>query len=148
MDMITTDHFQSDGGAGLNTFQDLGAELYSDNPEKPLAKGVLRQAKKDLRRFHAAQDRVGRAIYMDAYTWVLSGDTSWPYSFVNVCQVLGLSFEITRTELLVNAKSHWCSRSLGTAKKISTSLRHAFVTAFRGHLEEKSERTVLYANSI
>jgi hypothetical protein len=146
--MITTDHFQNDGGSGLGTFQDLEAESYGHNPEKPLAKGVLRQAARDLRLFHAAQDRVGRAIYMDAYTWVLSGDTSWPYSFVNVCQVLGLSFEITRTELLVNTKSHWCSRSLGTAKKISTSLRHAFITAFRGSLQEKSERTVLYANSI
>ena len=146
--MITTDHFQSDGGAGLNTFKDLGAEFYSDNPEKPLAKGVLRQAARDLRLFHGAQDRVGRAIYMDAYTWVLSGDTSWPYSFVNVCQVLGLSFEITRTELLVNAKSHWYARSLRATRKISSSLRHALITAFRGPLEEKSPRTVLYANSI
>src|SRR5262245_32360673 len=134
--MITTDHFQNDGGAGLGTFQDLGAESYAHNPKKPLAKAVLRQAAKDLRLFHAAQDRVGHAVYMDAYTWVLSGDTSWPYSFVNVCQVLGLSFEITRTELLVNAKSHWYSCSLGTAKKISTSLRHAFITAFRGPIEE------------
>jgi len=146
--MITTDHFQHDGGAGLGAFQDLGAESFVHNPEKSLAKGVLRQATKDLRLFHAAQDRVGRALYMDAYTWVLSGDTSWPYSFVNVCQVLGLSFETTRAELLVNANSHWYSRSLRTAKKISTSLRHALITAFRGPLEEKSERTILYANSI
>jgi hypothetical protein len=146
--MTTTGHIQNDGGAGLGKFQDLGAESYSDKPEKPLAKGVLRQAAKDLRLFHAAQDRVGRAIYMDAYTWVLSGDASWPYSFVNVCQVLGLSFEMTRTELLVSAKSRWYSRSLRTTKKISTSLRHAFINALRGPLEEKSERTILYANSI
>lgn len=146
--MITTEHFQNDGGAALGAFQDFGAESYAHNPEKPLAKGVLRQAAKDLRLFHAAQDRVGRALYMDAYTWVLSGDTSWPYSFVNVCQVLGLSFEITRAELLANANSHWCSRSLRTAKKISTSLRHALITAFKGPLEGKSERTILYANSI
>ena len=146
--MIATDHFQNDGGAGLGAVQDLGVESYAHNPEKPLAKGVLRQAAKDLRRFHAAQDRVSRAIYMDAYTWVLSGDTSWPYSFVNVCQVLGLSFEITRTELLVNAKSHWYARSLRTTRKISSSLRRAFITAIKGPLEEKSERTILYANSI
>jgi hypothetical protein len=146
--MITTDHFQNDGGAGLDTFQHLAAEFRSDNPEKPLAKGVLRQAAKDLRLFHAAQDRVGRALYTDAFTWVLSDDTSWPYSFVNVCHVLGLSCEITRTELLVDAKSLWYSRSLRTAKKISTSLRNALITAFRGPLEEKSKRTILYANSI
>ena len=146
--MITTDHLQDDSGAGLGALQGLGAEFYSDNPEKPLAKGVLRQAAKDLRLYYGAQDRVGRAIYMDAYTWVLSGDTSWPYSFVNVCQVLGLSFEITRTELLVNAKSHWYSRSLRTTRKISTSLRDAFITAFRGSHEKNSERPVIYANSI
>jgi hypothetical protein len=146
--MITTDHFQNDGGAGLVTFQDLGAESYAHNPEKPLAKGVLRQAAEDLRLFHAAQDRVGRALYIDAYTWVLSDDTSWPYSFVNVCHVLGLSCEVTRTELFVNANSRWYSRSLRTAKKISTSLRNAFITAFGGPLEEKPKRTVLYANSI
>ena len=146
--MITTDHLQNDGGEYFGAFQGLAAEFHVDNPEKPLAKGVLRQAAKDLRLFHAAQDRVGRAIYMDAYTWVLSGDTSWPYSFVNVCQVLGLSFEITRTELLVNAKSHWYARSLRTTRKISSSLRRAFITAIKGPLEEKSERTVLYANSI
>ena len=148
MDMTTTDHFQNDGRAHLGTLQDIAAEFHADNPEKPLAKGVLRQAAKDLRLFHAAQDRVGRALYIDAYTWVLSDDTSWPYSFVNVCHVVGLSCEITRTELLVNANSRWYSRSLGTAKKISTSLRHALITAFRGPLEEKSERTILYANSI
>ena len=128
--MITTDHFQNDGGTGLGTFQDAGAELCAHNPQKPLAKGVLRQAAKDLRLFQTAQDRLGRALYTDAYTWVLSDDTSWPYSFVNVCQVLGLSIESTRSDLLLDAEYGWYDRSLRTAKKISASIRDSLVTAF------------------
>ena len=46
----------------------------SFGPEVALAKGVLIQAKQDLRRFRAAEDYVGREIYADAYSWVVSDD--------------------------------------------------------------------------
>src|SRR5215469_16264511 len=126
--MITTDHFQSDVGAHLGAGRNLAVEFHLDNPEKPLAKGVLRQAAKDLRLFETAQDRVGRALYMDAYTWVLSNDTSWPYSVVNCCQLLGLPIEFTRSDLFLDAESQWYSRSLRTAKRISTSIRDGLAT--------------------
>jgi hypothetical protein len=146
--MITTDHFQNDGGEYLGAFQGLAAEFHVDNTEKPLAKGVLRQAAKDLRLFQGAQDRVGRALYTDAYTWVLSDDTSWPYSFVNVCQLLGVSIEFTRTDLLFDAQSQWYSRSLRTAKRISTSIRDGLATAFGSRtVSEEPEGSVSSANS-
>lgn len=146
--MITTDYFENESGAGLGAFQDLGAESYAHTPEKPLAKGVLRQAAKDLRLFHTAHDPVGRAIYMDAYTWVLSGDTSWPYSFVNVCQLLGLSIESTRCDLLLDAQCGWYGRSLRTAKRISTSIRDGFATGFgRRTVSERAEGGASSANS-
>ena len=69
-------------------------------PEVALAKGVLVQAKQDLRRFRDAPDRVGREMYRDAYSWVASNDFTWPYSFINVCEVLGMSPEVLRVELL------------------------------------------------
>jgi hypothetical protein len=128
--MITTDHFQNNNGAGLIAFQDFPAELHVDNPEKPLAKGVLRQAAKDLRLFQAAQDRVGRALFMDAYTWVLSDDVSWPYSFVNVCQLLGLPIERTRNDLILDAQCGWYRRSVQTVKRISASIRDGLGTSF------------------
>ena len=89
-------------------------------PELALAKGVLVQARQDLRRFAAAEDRVGREIYADAYSWVFSDDLSWPYSFLNVCDALALSPDILRTELLIGTETGWYSR---VAKKISSVLR-------------------------
>ena len=146
--MIRTDHFQNDGWAHLGTFKELAAEFHADNREKPLAKGVLRQAAKDLRLFQNAQDRVGRALYMDAYTWVVSDDTSWPYSFVNCCQLLGLPIEFTRSDLFLDVESQWYSRSLRTAKRISTSIRDGLATAFGSRtVPEKPERSVSSANS-
>jgi len=94
------------------------------------------------------QDQVSQALYMDAYTWVLSDDTSWPYSFVNVCQLLGLSIEFTRSDLLLDAQLRWYSRSLRTAKRISTSIRDGLASAFSGRtVSEKPEGSVSSANS-
>ena len=37
---------------------------------------------------------------MEAYLWVDSDEQSWPYSFVNLCEVLNLSPEPTREKLI------------------------------------------------
>jgi hypothetical protein len=68
-----------------------------------LASGILKQAAQDLRRFHGATSPVGRELYDDAYRWVISDDYSWPFSFLNVCQILNLGPESLRQELLTDA---------------------------------------------
>src|SRR6267378_1253493 len=60
-------------------------------PEKDLALGVLKQAARDLRRFHSATKGVKQELYLDAYSWVTANDFLWPYSFVNVCKLLNVS---------------------------------------------------------
>jgi hypothetical protein len=102
----------------------------SSGPEVALAKGVLVQARQDLRRFRAAEDDIGREMYRDAYSWVVSNDSWWPYSFPNVCEVLGLSPEILRRELLAGTQSGWYSRSRRIAQRISTSLRGSLTNVF------------------
>ena len=102
----------------------------NSRPEVRLAKGILAQAKKDLRRFRASRDSVGREIYADAYGWIASDDLWWPYSFLNVCDVLRLSPEILRTELLADAHSGWCSQSRRIAQRISTSVRGSLANVF------------------
>ena len=97
--------------------------LANSRPEAALAKGVLVQAKQDLRRFRTARDRIGREIYADAYTWVASDDFWWPYSFLNVCEVLGLAPDVLRTELLAEVQLGWYSHSRRIAQRISTLLR-------------------------
>ena len=145
---MKTKGFPNDNVGRLSQFEDLSAEFRRATPEKSLAKGVLRQAAKDLRLFHAVPDPVSHALYMDAYGWVLSEDTSWPYSFVNVCQLLGLSVEFTRGDLLLDAESRWYSRSLRTAKRISTSIRDGLATAFGSRpVFEEPEGSVSSANS-
>src|SRR5436853_972107 len=97
----------------MNTIQsDETAEaLTISGSHVALAKGVLAQAKQDLRRFRGAPDRVEREMYRDAYSWVASNDFSWPFSFLNVCQSLGLSPEVQRVELLADVPPGWYSRS-------------------------------------
>jgi hypothetical protein len=95
-----------------------------------LAKGVLAQAKQDLRRFRGVPDRIGREMYRDAYSWVASNDFAWPYSFLNVCEALGLSPEVQRMELLSNTPPGWYSRSRRMAQTLSTSLRGSLARVF------------------
>src|ERR1700758_4604133 len=75
----------------------------SRTSQRELAAGVLKQAAQDLRRFHGATIAIERELYLDAYHWVISDDCSWPFSFLNVCQLLNLTPEILRRELLTEA---------------------------------------------
>ncbi len=93
-----------------------------ETSRKDLAAGILKQAGLDLRRFHGATSAVEREFYLDAYRWVMSDDCSWPFSFLNVCQLLKLSPEILRQDLLDDAslglfgylsrRCAWAARSL------------------------------------
>jgi len=105
-----------------------------------LAKGVLAQAKEDLGRFRGVPDRVGREMYRDAYSWVASNDFAWPFSFLNVCEALGLSPEVQRTELLADVPPGWYSRSRRMAHTFSTSLKGSLARVF-------SARRGAFANS-
>jgi len=80
------------------------AEDYiSETSQRELASGILKQAAQDLRRFHGATSAIERELYLDAYSWVISDDCSWPFSFLNVCQLLNLAPESLRQELLTDA---------------------------------------------
>ena len=96
--------------------------LAGSAPAVEMAKGVLIQAKRDLRRFRSAQDPVGREMFRDAYTWITSNDFSWPYSFLNVCEALRLTPDAMRDDLLAEQPG-WCARSRRAAQKLSTAFR-------------------------
>lgn len=68
--------------------------------ERALALSVIWQAIIDLRKFRFAPRRRQQRLYMEAYLWVASDEHSWPYSFVNLCEVLNLSPEPTREKLI------------------------------------------------
>jgi hypothetical protein len=118
-------------------------------PEVALAKGVLVQAKRDLRRFAATHDVVGREMYADACSWVMANDFSWPYSFQNVCKALRLSPESLRAELLPEFRTGWFFRPQRIAESISSSLRGSLGNVFRGHrngLGSRHSRRAIFAH--
>lgn len=123
-----------------NQSDEISDALAGSTPQVALAKGVLVQAKRDLRRFRDASDRIGREMYSDAYSWVASNDFTWPYSFINVCEVLGISPEVLRAELLADSEFGWSSRSRRIAQKLSASFRGSLVGMFAGR---RSSRPVL-----
>ncbi|MGH7937771.1 MAG: hypothetical protein ACREFG_04635 [Chthoniobacterales bacterium] len=88
---------------------------------------MLRQARANLRRFRDAKDAVGREMYLDTFNWFNADDPDWPYSFVNVCQALGLIPETVLDEVFADAESSWYSHSRHLAGRIPASVK-AFIS--------------------
>jgi hypothetical protein len=105
----------------------------SGTNQKDLAAGVLKQAAQDLRRFHGATSAIERELYLDAYGWVISDDCSWPFSFLNVCQLLNLAPESLRQELLTDASlglfSYLARRGGRAARSFQIFLNRIFTTS-------------------
>ena len=101
-----------------------------ETSQKDLAAGILKQAGLDLRRFHDATSEIEREFYLDAYRWVMSDDCSWPFSFLNVCQVLNLAPETGREEVLgdlsLGAFGYWTRRCGRVARRFKIFLSNIF----------------------
>jgi hypothetical protein len=101
-----------------------------ETSRKDLAAGILKQAALDLRRFHGATSAVEREFYLDAHRWVTSDDYSWPFSFLNVCQLLNLASETVREEMLADlslgAFGYWSRRCGRAARKFKIFLSNIF----------------------
>ena len=107
------------------------AEDYiSETSQRELASGILKQAAQDLRRFHGATSAIERELYLEAYRWVISDDCSWPFSFLNVCQLLKLAPESLRQELLTDASlglfSYLARRGGRAARSFQVFLNRVF----------------------
>lgn len=100
-------------------------------PEEALAVGVLTQAAYDLRRFRGARGGIDRELYLDAYTWIIANEFSWPFSFVNVCGSLGICPETMRAELLADASLGWFGHWVRMGERASRLLRKSLVNIFR-----------------
>ncbi len=101
--------------------------------QKDLAAGILKQATQDLRRFRKSTSGVERELYFDAYHWFRSNDYTWPFSFLNVCQLLNLAPESLRHELLTDASlglfSYLARRGGRAARSFQIFLNPIFTTS-------------------
>jgi len=106
------------------------AEPPAAAPDKSLAAGVLKQTARDLRRFRSATRGLKRELYLDAYSWIMVTDFSWPYSFVNVCRLLDVCPEVIRAELLADASLSWSDYWTRRAGRLFRRLQSTFVHVF------------------
>jgi hypothetical protein len=108
------------------------AEPPPPTPEKSLAVGVLKQAAYDLRRYRTATRGADREVYLDAHSWITAYDSSWPYSFMNVCKLLDLCPEVVRAELMADAAlgpfHYWIRRAGRLSRKLGSSVARVFET--------------------
>ena len=113
-----------------------------ETSRRDLADGILKQAALDLRRFHRANSAVEREFYLDAYRWVTSDDSSWPFSFLNICQLLNLAPETVRADVLgdlsLGAFGYWTRRCGRAVRKFQIFLTNTF----------RNERTANAAESV
>lgn len=59
-------------------------------PEKRLLLAILAEAVATLQRYVLDDGRRGQRLYREAEAWVLSDDVSWPCTFRNICDALGI----------------------------------------------------------
>ena len=112
-----------------NTMKANNADI-SEESQRELAAGVLKQAAQELRRFYRATTPVERELYSEVYSWVMSEDAEWPFSFLNVCRLLNLSPAESRQELLGDLAfgrlGRWTRRCGRTAGRLQTSFNRLF----------------------
>jgi hypothetical protein len=67
--------------------------------EKRLMLAVLGEALGDYQGGVDASDGPGERAFRDAEAWFESGEEDWPFSFVNICQALGIDADYVRSGL-------------------------------------------------
>ena len=81
-------------------FEEIWHKTRAITPERALALAVMWEAVLDLDRYRFAQRRRQQRLYWEAYEWVTSDSRDWPFSFVNLCDAIGLAAEPVRARLL------------------------------------------------
>ena len=69
-------------------------------PEYYLVVAMLQDAIECYQKYRFVTDEIGRELFNDASEWFASNDRKWPFSFENVCGILGLNAEYLRRGLV------------------------------------------------
>jgi hypothetical protein len=68
-------------------------------PEEKLMLAVLEDAIACFQKYAFARDRNGKVLFQEAEYWVQDSNSHWPFSFANVCEILGLAPDYLRQGL-------------------------------------------------
>mgnify|MGYP001412508439 CR=1 FL=1 len=80
----------------------------TDQPEVRLMLAVMEDAVATYQRYAVENDGRNQRLFEEAEDWINSTDTSWPYSFENICVALRVEPETLR-----NGLRSWRERRLG-----------------------------------
>ena len=86
--------------------------------ERRLMLAVLEDAVQCYQRFALARDARGHFEFEEAQRWIASDDREWPFSFENICDVLGLDTEYIREGL----RKHGPRSARVSAERIAPSI--------------------------
>ncbi len=67
--------------------------------ERRLMLAVLQDAVECYQKYALARDPKGRTLFEGAEEWIESGERDWPFSYENICEILGLNPEYIRRGL-------------------------------------------------
>ncbi len=67
--------------------------------EERLMLAVLRDALGRFQKYAFASDRYHRRLFREANEWIHDRDRVWPFSFENICDVLGIDCDYVRAQL-------------------------------------------------
>ena len=69
---------------------------HREQGEAALMRAVLADALLCIQKFAFSPRRRGQRLFREAEDWILADEYRWPFSFVNVCAVLGLDADYIR----------------------------------------------------
>ena len=91
-------------------------------PEKQLMEAMLADAINLYRLYAFADSTEKKKLFWEARRWLWSDDWRWPFSYCNVCEVLGLDSGYLRRGLM-QWKDHQFSRASCEAQTVSLEQR-------------------------
>jgi hypothetical protein len=89
--------------------------------EKRLMLAVLEDAVGTFQKYVNARDRRGQTQFAGAEEWFAADETDWPFSFVNVCNALGLDVDYLRSGLW-----RWRDRQRARGAEAANVIRFPF----------------------
>lgn len=88
---------------------------YADGPERALLSALLFDGVQSCVNYLIARSADERSRNREAYTWVMSADTDYAFSFVSACEALGINAQYLRLGI-INA-SHALLESVSKARR-------------------------------
>jgi hypothetical protein len=92
---------------------------YSE-PEGKLILAILDDAIACFQKYALARDRKGQILFQEAEDWVQETNSDWPFSFVNVCEILGFDPDYLRQGLCQWKAAKLESRTKGKIHQLAS----------------------------